>query len=173
MPVRRAPLVTVTIALALTAACAATPSHQTSPAPAPAATGSTSSAASSSASSPAPSASSSLSAGARLVRSPCVLHAGSRRVKGGRDAKARHTSCNFGAECIAIHGKATPGDGFVGASCEDAACQCEWSEPLSDTPLRESFTLDAIPTAADACQRLLVERCMRGMRLFEPGAAAE
>jgi hypothetical protein len=45
------------------------------------------------------------------------------------------------------------------------ACACEWTRPHADPPLRATFELDALPDGDDACKRLLLERCMRGMRL--------
>jgi hypothetical protein len=59
----------------------------------------------------------------------------------------------------------TPGDGFVRVACTDLACACEWTRPHADPPLRATFELDALPDGDDACKRLLLERCMRGMRL--------
>jgi hypothetical protein len=74
-------------------------------------------------------------------------------------------SCWFGAECFVTPGHANAGDGFVDVSCEDTACKCEWHTPGSEPPIRTSFTLEAVPGDSDTCRRLLVERCMVGMRI--------
>jgi hypothetical protein len=114
------------------------------------------------------------SSGARLVTSPCVLNAGGGKSAGHRDAdgggSVASASCWFGAECFETPGQAKAGDGFVGVSCEDTACQCEWRTPASEPPLHESFTLAAVPGDSDTCRRLLVDRCMVGMRLASPDA---
>lgn len=110
-----------------------------------------------------------VSSGASLVRSPCVLHAGGGKSSGHRDADGgaglASASCWFGAECFVTPGHANAGDGFVDVSCEDTACKCEWHTPGSEPPIRTSFTLEAVPGDSDTCRRLLVERCMVGMRI--------
>jgi len=115
--------------------------------------------------------------GARLVTSPCVLDAGGGKSSGHRDPDGGGTvasaSCWFGAECFETPGQTRAGDGFVGVSCEDTACQCEWRTPASDPPLRTPFTLDAVPGDPDACRHLLVERCMVGMHLDSSDAGSK
>jgi hypothetical protein len=104
-----------------------------------------------------------VSSGAALVTSPCVLHAGSFSSRRRKPSGEVHASCNFGAECFTAHGVETPGDGFVAVACEDTACYCEWSTPKMEDPLREPFSLDALPDH-DTCKTELLRRCMRGMR---------
>lgn len=72
-----------------------------------------------------------------------------------------------------MHGQTHSGDGFVGVTCEETSCRCEWSAPTQDAPLRAPFTIEALPSDAGACRRLLVERCMIGMRLDSRDAGVD
>jgi len=116
------------------------------------------------------------SSGASLVRSPCVLNAGGGKSSGHRDPDGggalASASCWSDAECFVTPGQTTAGDGFVSVSCEDTSCSCEWRTPGSDPPLRVPFTLDAVPGDSDTCRKLLVERCMVGMRLVSSDAGS-
>lgn len=92
----------------------------------------------------------------------CVLHAGG--GKGARSSDGGETaSCWFNAECIAIPGKAAPGDGFVNLACEGLRCECKLEHAVGDLPPYQ-FSFD-IPELCkgDVAKKLLVSRCMANM----------
>jgi hypothetical protein len=108
---------------------------------------------------------------ASLVTTPCVLHAGSAR--GHRDSSGRTGgSCSFGAECFREPGHTAPGDGFVGLTCDETSCSCEWTAAADGGTLRAAFSVAAACADAETSQRLFMEHCMVGLTLYRDDAGA-
>lgn len=101
---------------------------------------------------------------ASIITTACVLHAGS--AQGHSDSSGNKSgSCDYGAECSATPGKATPGDGDVGMKCEEKSCSCSWSS--SDGRMfDEPFTIAELCMDTDMAKRLFMEHCMKGLHLY-------
>ena len=108
------------------------------------------------------------------ITAPCVLHAGDshrhrREVLGPKGKPGAVTSkadCSFNAECIWEQGKASKGDGNVEVACAERRCTCTRTL-LSRSAAATVFTfdLDTPCSTTDEAQRLLQERCMKGMKV--------
>jgi hypothetical protein len=110
----------------------------------------------------------------RPIFSGCVVHAGESRVTTHRTKRPggvlsppdSSSSCAMNAECIQRHGEATPGDGLVAIECKGKACICTL-EPLTPAAKAKKFRveLDAPCATTERARVLLIEQCMRGMKL--------
>jgi hypothetical protein len=108
------------------------------------------------------------------ITAPCVLHAGGSRrhhrevlkPKGKVGTVVESARCSFNAECIWIQGKASPGDGNVELDCVERRCTCR-RRLLSGSAVGSTFAFESdLPCAtADQAERLLIERCMTGMKI--------
>lgn len=111
------------------------------------------------------------------ITAPCVLHAGDSRhhhreilkPKGKPGGVVELAECSFSAECIWVQGKASPGDGNVGVECSGRQCTCRQTilaRPA--TPIIFTFAIDTPCSTTEEAQRLLVEHCMKGMKVERP-----
>ena len=104
--------------------------------------------------------------GAAIVTTPCVLHAGSSHAEHTPDGGAQGVTCSVNAECVAVPGKPARGDGFVDVDCDGSACACTWQSAVTPPATRrDPFTHDHLPTEPDACKRVLIDRCLAGMKV--------
>jgi hypothetical protein len=108
------------------------------------------------------------------ITAPCVLHAGDshrhrREVlgpKGKPGAVTSNADCSFNAECVWEQGKASQGDGNVSVECAERRCTCTRTLLTRSAPATVfTFELDAPCSTTDEAQRLLQERCMKGMKV--------
>jgi len=108
------------------------------------------------------------------ITAPCVLHAGDshrhrREVLGPKGKPGAVTSkadCSFNAECIWEQGKASKGDGNVEVECAERRCTCTRTLLSRSAPATVfTFDLDTPCSTTDEAQRLLQERCMKGMKV--------
>lgn len=108
------------------------------------------------------------------ISAPCVLHAGdSHRHRreilkpGGKPGgSVESASCSFSAECVWAPDRESAGDGNVGVECIDRRCTCRrmvLSNPA--TPATSTFVSDVPCSTTEEAQRLLVEHCMKGMKV--------
>jgi hypothetical protein len=108
------------------------------------------------------------------ITAPCVLHAGDSRrhrrevlePKGKVGSVVETARCSFNAECIWIQGRASPGDGNVELDCVERRCTCRRT-PLSASARAPTirFQLDVPCGTEDQAERLLIERCMAGLKI--------
>jgi hypothetical protein len=108
------------------------------------------------------------------ITAPCVLHAGDshrhrREVLGPKGKPGMVTSkaeCSFNAECVWEQGKASQGDGNVGVDCVERRCTCTRTLLSRSAPATVfTFDLETACSTTDEAQRLLQERCMKGMKV--------
>jgi hypothetical protein len=108
------------------------------------------------------------------ITAPCVLHAGDshrhrREVLGTRGKPGAVTSkadCSFNAECVWEQGKASQGDGNAEVDCVERRCTCTRTLLSGSAPATVfTFDLKTPCSTADEAQRLLQERCMKGMKV--------
>ena len=110
----------------------------------------------------------------REITAPCVLHAGDshkhrREVLGPKGKSGVVTSkadCSFNAECVWEQGKASQGDGNVSVECVERRCTCTRTLLSRSAPGTVfTFELETPCATTDEAQRLLQERCMKGMKI--------
>jgi hypothetical protein len=108
------------------------------------------------------------------ITAPCVLHAGdSRRHRrevlkptGKVGSVVESARCSFNAECIWIQGAASPGDGNVELDCVERRCTCRRTLlSASMTTSTIAFQSEVPCGTADQAERLLIERCMTGLKI--------
>jgi hypothetical protein len=111
---------------------------------------------------------------AGAITAPCVLHAGDshhnrreiRNANGEPGGVVESASCSFNAECVEEVGKVSAGDGDVGIDCTDRRCTCRQTILSSPTtPTTFTFESDAPCSTTEEARRLLVENCMKGMKV--------
>lgn len=90
---------------------------------------------------------------ASAITSTCVAHAGS-----GHEDSSHHETCEYDAECVAHPGQATPGDGFVGISCDETGCVC--SVRLAAAEQDTKLPRFEVKSPCGAVRELLFERCV-------------
>jgi hypothetical protein len=74
--------------------------------------------------------------------------------------------CSFNAECIWEQGKASKGDGNVEVECAERRYTCTRTLLSRSAPATVfTFDLDTPCSTTDETQRLLQERCMKGMKV--------
>ena len=108
------------------------------------------------------------------ITAPCVLHAGDshrhrREVLGPKGKPGSVTlkaDCSFNAECVWEQGKASQGDGNVDVECVERRCICTRTLLSRSAPATVfTFELEAPCSTTEEAQRLLQERCMKGMKV--------
>jgi len=108
------------------------------------------------------------------ITAPCVLHAGDSRrhrrevlkPKGKGGSVVESDRCSFNAECIWIQGVASPGDGNVELDCVARRCTCRRTLlSASMTASTIAFQSEVPCGTADQAERLLIERCMTGLKI--------
>ena len=108
------------------------------------------------------------------ITAPCVLHAGDSRrhrrevlnPKGKVGSVVKSARCSFNAECIWVQGKASAGDGNVELDCIKRRCTCRRTLLSASVPASTIAFQSEVPCGtADQAERLLIERCMTGLKI--------
>lgn len=100
---------------------------------------------------------------ARPTFTRCVLHSGGSERKVAQGVAT--STCWFGAECIAHHGDAGPGDGFVDLTCTGADCVCALTPVFSKRPYTFRVHLPAPCGDTDAARAALLRYCLEGIEV--------